>query len=184
MKQFAKFMLRLVGWKGVYEGIPTEQKCIIIGAPHTSAWDFVISWLYYTSAGKKANVLIKKEFFFWPLGFFVKKMGGLPIDRSKGSNVIRQTIQLFKENDYIHLALTPEGTRKRTTKWKAGFHIIAKETGVPVYLGAFDWGKKEISIDEKFEISDDSSADIKRMKTYYKNKGIKGKVPENFSTDF
>lgn len=182
MKGFSKFWLKVLGWKAVGDVAPVD-KCIIIGAPHTSAWDFVISWLFYTSLGGKANILIKKEFFFWPLGFFVKRMGGLPIDRSKGANVIRQTIQIIKERDQIHLALTPEGTRKRTKNWKAGFHIIATETNIPVYLGSFDWGRKEITIGERFELSDDSRADIKRMKTFYKERGIQGKFPELFCTD-
>lgn len=183
MKGFSKFLLKIFGWKTVGKAAP-EPKCIIIGAPHTSAWDFVISWLYYSSQGALANTLIKKEFFFWPLGYFLKKMGGLPIDRSKGANVIRQTIQLINENERVHLALTPEGTRQLTKKWKAGFHIIAKETEIPVYLGRFDWGNKEVSIGEKFELSDDAKADIRRMKDYYREKGIKGKFPELFTTDY
>jgi len=182
MKGFCKFLLKLLGWKTIGGPVP-ENKCIIIGAPHTSAWDFVISYLFYTSEGAVANILIKKEFFFWPVGYFLKKMGGIPIDRSKGANVIRQTIQLFKERDYIHLALTPEGTRNRTTKWKAGFHIIATEANIPVYLGSFDWGRKEITVGEKFMLSNNSKEDILRMKAYYKQKGIQGKFPEQFATD-
>ena len=183
MKSITRFILKIIGWKAIYEGIPPEPKCIIIGAPHTSAWDFVISWLYYTSAGRRANVLIKKEFFFWPMGFIIRKMGGLPIDRSRGANVIRQTIQLINERDHIHLALTPEGTRAHTKKWKAGFHIIARETGIPVYLGSFDWGTKTITTGDRMEITDDSTADINRMKAYYREKGIQGKHPERFCTD-
>ncbi|WP_297092042.1 1-acyl-sn-glycerol-3-phosphate acyltransferase [uncultured Draconibacterium sp.] len=183
MKGISIFLLKLMGWKTVGEKAP-DNKCIIIGAPHTSAWDFVISWLFYTSKGAVANVLIKKEFFFWPLGYFIKKMGGLPIDRSKGANVIRQTINLINTNEYVHLALTPEGTRSLNKRWKAGFHIIAKETGIPVYLGYFDWGRKEISIGEKFELSDDARQDIRRMKDFYREKGIKGKFPELFSTEY
>ena len=182
MKGFCKFWLKVMGWKTIGGPAP-EDKCIIIGAPHTSAWDFVISWLYYTSIGGLANTLIKKEFFFWPLGFILRKAGGVPIDRSKGANVIRQTITLINERDKIHLALTPEGTREYTKRWKAGFHIIAKETGIKVYLGSFDWGRKEISIGDKFEISADAQADINRMKDFYREKGIKGKFPEKFSTE-
>ncbi|WP_346860408.1 1-acyl-sn-glycerol-3-phosphate acyltransferase [uncultured Draconibacterium sp.] len=181
--KFSKFLLRILGWKTVGGAAP-ENKCIIIGAPHTSALDFVISWLFYTSVGGFARTLVKKEFFFWPFGSVIRKMGGLPIDRSKGANVIRQTIQLVNENEHIHLALTPEGTRDYTLKWKAGFHIIAKETGIPVYLGYFDWGRKEISIGEKFQISDDAKTDINRMKDFYREKGIKGRHPEKFSTEY
>lgn len=110
-------------------------------------------------------------------------MGGIPIDRSKGANVVRQTIQLFHDMDHIHLALTPEGTRERTKNWKAGFHTIATMANVPVYLGSFDWGKKEITIGNKFELTNDSKEDIKRMKTFYREKGVVGKFPEKFTAE-
>ncbi len=183
MKQFCKIMLKALGWKAV-GGVAPEPKCIIIGIPHTSAWDFVISWLFYTSIGGHASILIKKEFFFWPLGFFIKKMGGVPIDRSKGANVIRQTIQLFNQREHIHLALTPEGTRGLTKNWKAGFHTIATNAKAPVYLGSFDWGKKEITIGNKFELTEDAKEDIKRMKDFYREKGVVGKFPEKFTTEY
>lgn len=183
MKGFSKFLLKFLGWKAVGGAAP-DQKCIILGAPHTSAWDFVISWLFYTSIGEVSNALVKKEFFFWPIRPILNKMGGLPIDRSKGANVIRQTIQLFNENDRVHLALTPEGTRNFTKNWKAGFHIIAKETGIAVYTGYFDWEKKEVSIGERFELSDNSKDDIKRIKDFYREKGIVAKFPEQFTTQY
>ena len=183
MKTFSKFLLKILGWKTI-GGVAPEKKCIIIGAPHTSSWDFIISWLYYNSLGGMANILVKKEFFFWPLGYVLRSMGGVPIDRSKGANVIRQTIKFFNEREYLHLAISPEGTRKLTKKWKAGFHIIAKETNIPVYLGRYDWGKKEVTLGIKFEITNDSKQDIKRMKDYYREKGIVGKHPELFTTEY
>ncbi len=182
-KALCNFLLRLLGWKSIGSVVP-EKKCIIIGVPHTSAWDFVISFLFYTGLGGKANILIKKEFFFWPIGYFVRKMGGLPIDRSRGSNVVRQVVQLFNYHETLHLALTPEGTRNRTKNWKAGFHSIATLANIPVYLGSFDWGRKEIAIMEKFELTDDPKEDIKRMKDFYREKGVVGKFPELFTTDY
>src|SRR5665811_2007822 len=106
MRQISKLLLKIFGWKTV-GGVASENKCIIIGAPHTSSWDFIISWLYYRSLGAKSNALVKKEFFFWPVGSILHKMGGIPIDRSKGANVIRQIIQQFNKREYMHLALTP-----------------------------------------------------------------------------
>ncbi|NQU52686.1 MAG: 1-acyl-sn-glycerol-3-phosphate acyltransferase [Bacteroidetes bacterium] len=183
MKETSKFLLKIFGWKMV-GGIAPENKCIIIGAPHTSSWDFIISWLYYSSLGGKANILIKKEFFFWPVSSILRGMGGVPIDRSKGANVIRQVIQLFNEREHLHLAISPEGTRKLTKNWKAGFHIIAKEAKVPVYLGSYDWGKKEVTVGVKFELTEDAKEDIKRMKDYYREKGVKGRFPDLFTTDY
>lgn len=89
----------------------------------------------------------------------------------------------MNERDEMHLAITPEGTRKLNKRWKAGFHTIAKATGATVYLGFFDFGRKEVGWLETFELTDDSDADIRRMKAYYRNRGVKGKHPELFTTD-
>jgi 1-acyl-sn-glycerol-3-phosphate acyltransferase len=182
MKTICKFLMKLWGWKAV-NGVMPHPKAIIIGVPHTSAWDFVISYLYYTSVGGIANTMIKKEFFFWPLGFFLRKMGALPIDRSKGASVIKQVICEMNKRETMHLAITPEGTRKRNKRWKAGFHTIAKATGAVVYLGSFDFGRKEIGWTDILELTDDPQEDIKRMKAYYHEKGVMGKHPGLFSAE-
>jgi len=183
IRKLCKFLLKLLGWK-TFDGAIKGNYCIFVGVPHTSAWDFIIAWMYYKSLGGEPNVLIKKEFFFWPLGYIVRKMGGIPIDRSKGTNVIRQTVQLFNERDHLHLAITPEGTRKRTTKWKAGFHTIARTANIPVYPTTFDWGRKHLHIWEEFRLTDDSKEDIKRLKDFIREKGIQGKHPDQFTTEY
>jgi len=180
-KKIATFFLHLLGWKAVDPPAP-EKKCIILGVPHTSAWDFIISALYYASVGGKAYVMVKKEFFFWPIKNLLKRLGGLPIDRKKGYNVVRQSIHAFETHDSLHLAIAPEGTRKPTAKWKTGFYTIAEAANVPVYLGYFDWKKKEVSRGEKFVLSGDKKADMKKIRQYYKDKGIEGKHPKNFIT--
>ncbi len=185
MIYFWKFLLKITGWK-IYGEAVKENHCIFVGVPHTSNWDFVIAWIYYKSLGGKPNVLIKKEFFFWPMGAILRKMGGIPIDRSKGANVIRQAIQLFNEREHLHLAITPEGTRKHTKNWKAGFHTIARNTKVPVpvYPTTFDWGRKELNIWEEFELTDDYTEDIKRLKDFIRKKGVTGRHPELFTTEY
>lgn len=183
MQKICQILLKLMGWKRYGEAIKGDY-CILIGFPHTTAWDFVISWMYYTSIGGKANVLIKKSFFFWPLGVLLRKMGGLPVERSRGANVLRQAIQLYRQRDHVHLAITPEGTRRRTTKWKAGFHTIARSENVPVYPTTFDWGRKELRIWEEFKITDDAKADIKRLKDFLREKNVTGKHPERFTTEY
>jgi len=183
MRKFYQILLKILGWKAYGEAVKGNY-CIFVGCPHTSAWDFVIAWIYYKSVGGIPNVLIKKEFFFWPVGPIVKKMGGIPVDRSKGANVIRQAIHLFAERKQLHLAITPEGTRKRTKRWKAGFHAIARAANVPVYPTTFDWGKKELKIWEEFKLTDDAKEDMKRLKDFFKEKGIVGKHPERFTTEY
>lgn len=181
MKHIAKFLLKIAGWKAVTPPVP-EPKCIILGVPHTSVWDFVISYLYYKSFGATAYVMVKKEFFWGPLGPIVRWMGGIPVDRKHASSLTRQLIEAFNAADQLHLAIAPEGTRERVDKWKTGFYTIAKAANVPVYLGYYDWGKKEVSRGIRFELTDDLNADLKMIRQHYKDLGIKGKFPEKFST--
>ncbi len=183
MKYICKYILKILGWKS-RGSMVSHPKCILVGVPHTSGWDFFISWIFYTSLGGTANIVIKKEFFFWPIGWILKKMGGIPTDRSKGANVVRQIIHQFNEREYMHLAITPEGTRKRTRNWKAGFHTIARSANIPVYLVSFDWGRKTITIWGEFDLTDDYKADIRRMKDFYREKGVQGKHPHQFSTEY
>jgi len=181
MKHLYRFILRVAGWKIMEPPVP-EPKCIVLGVPHTSVWDFVISFLYYHSFGATAYVMVKKEFFWGPLKPIIRKMGGIPVDRSHASTLTRQLIDAFNSRETLHLAIAPEGTRQRTEKWKTGFYTIAKAANVPVYLGYFDWGKKEVGRGVRFELSDDVQADMKKIRQHYKDLGIKGKFPENFTT--
>jgi 1-acyl-sn-glycerol-3-phosphate acyltransferase len=83
-------------------------------------------------------------------------------------------IDIFNSHEKFHLALAPEGTRKAVKRWKLGFHTIAKATGVPVYLGYFDWGRKIIGYGEKFELTDDPMADLREIQKIYKAMDLKG----------
>ena len=182
MQSICRFLLKLLGWKAV-NGVMPHKKAIIIGVPHTSAWDFIISYLYYTSVGGVANIVIKKEFFFWPVGFFLRKAGAIPIDRSKGASVVKQIVAEMNKREVMHLAITPEGTREKTTRWKAGFHTIAKSTGAVIYLGFFDFGRKQIGWIDTLELTDNPQDDIKRMKAYYRTRGLVGKHPDMSTFD-
>ena len=182
MKYICRFLLKLLGWKAV-NGVMPHKRAIIIAAPHTSAWDFIIAYLYYTSVGGVVHIVIKKEFFFWPLGFFLKKMGAIPIDRSRGISVVKQIIEEMNHHETFHLALTPEGTRKKSTRWKAGFHTIAKATGATVYMGFFDYGKKQIGWLDTAKLADDPEESVRRVKAYYRTLDIVGKHPGQFSAE-
>jgi len=182
MRRTCRVILRILGWKTMEPPVP-EKKCIILGVPHTSSWDLVISWLYYRSMGHPASVMVKKELFFWPLAPILRAMGGIPVDRKNGATLIRQMIEAFSTHDVLHLAIAPEGTRKNTTHWKTGFHAIARAANVPVYLGYFDWGKKEVGRGVKFELTDNPQEDIKKIKQWYKDQGIVGKYPDKFTTE-
>jgi 1-acyl-sn-glycerol-3-phosphate acyltransferase len=175
------FILKRLGWKTFGPPVPAP-KCIILGAPHTSAWDFVISYLFYNSIGGKAYVMVKKDFFVFPIKGLMRKAGAIPVDRAKGASLVKQMVHAFQTHETLQVAIAPEGTRKPTAKWKGGFHTIARAASVPVYFGYFDWGRKEVGVAEELVLTDDMAADIKRAQQWYKDKGVKGKYPQNFIT--
>ena len=173
-------ILRMAGWT-VDITVPDYPKCIICVAPHTSNWDFILGKLAYASVGRKAGFLMKESWFFFPLGLIFKAMGGIPVPRRKGSSLVETIVAKFNASQRLALAITPEGTRSRTTEWHHGFLHIAREAGVPIVLGAIDFGTKEISIHDTFTPTGDADADMRKIKDYYRR--FKGKYPEKFSTD-
>jgi len=179
--RFCGWLLRKKGWTRDSDMMP-EKRAIVLGVPHTSFKDFIISYLFAASCGKKAHVMIKKEFFFFPVGWFLRRVGCIPVDRSNPTAMIRSLIEEMNKVEEFHLAIAPEGTRKAVKRWKAGFHLIAKETGVPVYAGYFDWGTRHVGIGERFEITDDPKADLKRLQEHYESLHLKGRHPEGYVT--
>ena len=168
-----------MGWTIDSEVVPVD-KCIILGAPHTSIWDFVVAYLYYEAVGGSARCMIKKELFFPPLGWIIRAMGGFPIDRKNSTEVVMSTIHEMEKASKFHLAIAPEGTRKPVKNWKTGFHLIARETGATVYVGYYDWGRKRISVGEPIELTDDPKADMQRIYDIYRPLGIQGKHKDGF----
>ena len=125
-------LLKMLGWTAD-GGSVEEDKCIILGVPHTSAWDFVISYLFYRSCGEKAKCMVKKEFFFPPVGWLLRAMGGIPVDRSSPTNMLRSVIEEMERPGRFHLAIAPEGTRKPVKNWKTGFHLIGLAFDLNIY---------------------------------------------------
>lgn len=159
-----------------------EKHCIILGVPHTSILDFVVSYFYYRSVGGVAHIMIKKEFFWPPMGWLLKSLGAVPVDRSNPTNLVVSLVKEMDKCDTFHLCLAPEGTRKPVHKWKTGYHFIATKTGIPVYLGYFDWKKKEIGRGQKVELTGDARADTDRIQQIYEEMHITARHPEKFVT--
>ena len=176
--RISKFILnKILGWK-VINTQPNIPKCIIVVAPHTSNWDFIIGKLAYSSLGRTANFLIKKEWFIFPFNLFFKSIGGIPVERNKNNSMTGVLAAEFEKHDKLHLAITPEGTRKPVKEWKKGFYFIAVKAKVPIMLIGLDYEKKEASVLDIFHPTNDYRTDIVKIKSYYKD--IKGKNPENF----
>ena len=145
--------------------------------PHTSNWDFILGKMAFISYGIKAKYLIKKEAFFFPFGFFLRKMGGIPVDRKKKNNITKKAKELFLENDELFLVFTPEGTRSYNPNWKKGFYYIAIESKVPIYIAYVDYSKKTGGFHGLFEPTGDVDRDILEIKRILSK--FSGKVPEN-----
>lgn len=174
-------ILKWAGWK-VIDTVPDYPKCVICVAPHTSNWDFIIGKLAYASTGRKTQFLMKKSWFFFPLGAIFRAMGGIPVDRSgKGGSMVDEIVRKFNQSKRMVIAITPEGTRKRVTKWRTGFLQIALQANVPCVLAAIDFATKTAIIERTFYPSGDIDADMRAIKDYYSQ--FTGKHPENFSTD-
>ena len=178
-KTLSERILKLFGWSlviGIPEGI---KKCVLIVAPHTSNWDFVVGRLCFNVIGLPTKFLIKKEAFFWPLGILLRKLGGIPVDRSKNNNVIKEVAHLFTHYDKLIITITPEGTRKLNKNWKRGFYYIAELAKVPIAVAFVDYGKKQAGIAFAFTPTGDFDKDFVKIRAFYNDK--KAKYPENFN---
>jgi len=175
MRKLCLFLLKLFGWH--YEiSVEIPDKCVFCVAPHTSNWDYVIGILFYQSViGGNPHVLMKKELFFFPVHWLFKSLGGIPVDRKKKTktSVSDQMVELFRSNKRFHLAVSPEGTRKRNDRWKTGFYYIALNSGVPIVQASIDYSKKEVGVKKIFYPTGDANSDIEEIKSYYQNVGAK-----------
>lgn len=178
-RQLAKFILFLIGWK-IKGKFPSHiKKCVIIAAPHTSNQDFFIGRLGFYIMRLNVHFLIKQEAFKFPFGGILRNSGGIPTDRSRNNNMINKIVSLFDKNDSFYLAITPEGTRKRTNNWKKGFYFIAQKANVPIALVYVDYKKKEGGFGPIVEISENLEADMKTIYDFYRT--ITPKFPDQFN---
>ena len=179
IQRFSKFIFSSIwGWRAdVTESIP--QKCIMCIAPHTSNLDFVIGQLYAQSVGFSASFLMKKEWFFWPLGLLFRKLGGIPVWRSKHTSMTDNLAQTARDMKTFHLAVTPEGTRSANPEWKKGFYFIALKANLPILLYGIDFEKKIIACRKTIIPNGDVEKQMAEVKDYYKD--FKGKNPDNFA---
>ncbi|NCT93145.1 MAG: acyltransferase [Chitinophagaceae bacterium] len=177
MRLLWQLYLRLNGWQ-VDTRFPNHlQKCIIIVAPHTSSWDFIIG-LAVRSVLRLHHVkyLGKAELFKGPFGFFFRLMGGYPVERSEKHQMVEQVADLFNTQERFVLALSPEGTRKRVDRLRTGFYHIARKANVPIVMAALDFGRKQVYFSDPFYAGVDEAADFKRIIDFYAP--VMGKIPE------
>jgi 1-acyl-sn-glycerol-3-phosphate acyltransferase len=161
-RAFGRAVLALMRWR--VEGVvPDVPKCVIIAAPHTSNWDFVVGIAAKLALGLRVRWLAKHTIFKRPFAGILRWLGGIPVDRAAAGGVVGTAIERFREDEQLFLGLTPEGTRQRVERWKSGFHRIAVGAGVPILPVRIDWNERAIVLAELFRPTGDYESDVERL---------------------
>jgi 1-acyl-sn-glycerol-3-phosphate acyltransferase len=169
--------LKLAGWR--FEGVvPDEPKFVIIVVPHTSNWDFIVGVEALFALGFRISFLAKHTLFRWPLGVFMRWLGGMPVKRTMRQDRVADSVAAFESATQLILAVTPEGTRKRVAEWKTGFYHVAHGAHVPIVPVAFDYGPRVVRLYAPFWTTGDAHSDIRRLKDLYRT--VVARNPENF----
>ena len=174
--RLAKAALRLSRWTAVGE---VPRSGILVGAPHTSNWDFVMMLLVMWRGDVTPRVLVKKELFRGPLGWLLHRLGGVPIDRSDPGQVVRELLEEANRGEPFLLILAAEGTRERTEYWKSGFWRISRATGLPMSFASIDGPSRTAGFGPTFTATADVVADMDRVREFYRDK--RGIHPERRS---
>ncbi|MHB0949992.1 MAG: lysophospholipid acyltransferase family protein [Gemmatimonadaceae bacterium] len=175
-RAIGRAILGVMGWRFTGE-IPNERKLLLIIAPHTSNWDFVVGFAAKVALSLRAKYLGKDSLFRAPWGWFFRVTGGIPVDRANSHRLVEQVVAEFARRDQMVLALAPEGTRTKVTEWRTGFWHIARGAGVPIVMVAFDFGTREIQLGPVLLPGDDLTSDMGRIRAHYAT--VRGRNPEN-----
>ena len=162
-------VLALIGWK-IRGGELGRQRCVMIGAPHTSNWDFPLMIMAVLKLKLRIYWMGKHTLFPFPFASLMKWLGGIPIDRGRPHNVVRETVRQFEQHDELIVLVPPEGTRSKVKHWKSGFYHIASNAGVPILLGYVDAGKKEAGVADFYRPSGDLERDMAAIREFYAEK--------------
>lgn len=179
MKWLCRLYLKLIGWEARCVLDPAIKKCVLVAAPHTSNWDYPIAMAALYGSGIKTRFLAKKSLFNFPLGILMRATGGIPVDRSKHTNLVESMIQMFKERDELILMIPVEGTRSLVKEWKSGFYHTAMGANVPIITGYLDYGRKIAGFGDVFYPTGDYAKDLVTLQTYYRQ--FTAKHPEKSS---
>jgi 1-acyl-sn-glycerol-3-phosphate acyltransferase len=178
MKKICLFILKLLNFKVDLSHLPKEKKYVLVFAPHTSWTDFAVGKIALTGMGIRTTFLIKKEMFFFPFAYFLKYVGGYPVDRKKAQKLTDSLAQYIKEREQIILIVAPEGTRKYVQVWKRGFYHIAQKAEVPIALAYLDYQVRKGGIGPVFYPTGDYDADLQEIQRFYC--GMKGRRKGRF----
>jgi 1-acyl-sn-glycerol-3-phosphate acyltransferase len=170
--------LRLAGWR-VTGNLPDREKLLVIAAPHTSNWDWVIALLALWAMGLRMNYLIKDTALWWPASILILGTGGIPVNRAEPAGMADSLAQRIRDADRIIMVITPEGTRSRVEHWKTGFLRIAAVSNLPVVQVSWDYPSRTVHLGPEAKLTGDTATDIAAIRQYYRQ--FTGGNPENQS---
>jgi len=165
----------LLGWR-VEADIQLERRFIAVGHPHTSTWDFPLFILMIWSIKMPLRWMGKKSLFDSSFGWFFYALGGLPVDRSGGKNMVVSVAELFEQHEDLAIGIAPAGTRKYTPHWRSGFYHMALGAKVPLVLGSIDYKRRVVCILETVHLTGEVAADMDRIRAVYAT--VQGRNPE------
>jgi len=177
MRFLWKSYLKIFGWNTSLT-FPYHHlgKYVLIIAPHTSNWDFIIGLAYRSLLGlNHVRFLGKKELFAFPFAYFFRMLGGIPVDRHHSSHMVDDVVKFFEYNSAFALALSPEGTRSRVEKLRTGFYYIATKAKVPIVMVGLDWKNRTLIFGRPF-LAEEQSKDFDHIVKFYRP--VYGKYPE------
>ncbi len=165
-RALGRCVLRLGGWQIVGE-FPNLSRLVIIAAPHSSAWDAIWGLAAKMTMGIGIVFVAKREAFIGPIGWVLRSLGGMPIDRKAPGGVAAHIAARIRASERMWFAIAPEGTRRKVERWKSGFWHIARRANVPVLCAWFDYPTRTIGLGPLVELSDDMEADLLRIRALY-----------------
>jgi len=169
LSRIGRLGLFIFGWR-TKGRVPDLKKFILVCAPHTSNWDFVFFLLMVFKFRMAACWMGKDTLFIPPFRSLLKRLGGIPIDRSKSLNTVSQMAKEFDRNDRLVIAIAPSGTRRCGASWKTGFYHIAKQANVPIVCGYVDYKTRTGGLGPVFIPQGDIAQDMKQIQSFYRDK--------------
>lgn len=166
MRTLVRLLYRAFGWSFVGE-TPTISRYVVVGAPHTSNWDFLAFLAATGHFHLPARYIGKHTLFRWPFGGVMRRLGGIPIHRNSGQGLVDEVVAEFARIETMALVVAPEGTRSRSDHWRSGFYRIAMAADVPVVCAFLDYPSRTVGLGTPFRLTGDVRSDMARIRDFY-----------------